>query len=448
MPVSSHRSAGLCLCRPRTRHAIPSPALAGRPRAREHCSASPVCDLTPAATFGATGRDCDAGLHVSFLIPSVTWAVLVFWLITRAFKQRSALSLLKTAPTQQPESLPALTVIVPARDEAENIGRCLGSLLAQDYPRDRLRILVVDDDSSDATPAIVAEFAKYDGRVALLRSPHLPPGWKGKVNACCAGVSAADEQSEWLCFLDADMQTEPALLRSAVSAAREHELDLLSLAPRQELKSFAERLILPCGLYLLSFSQDLNKIQAPDSKEVVATGQFMLIRRDTYDYVGGLATVCHSIVEDLEFARLLKRSGYRVLMMDGTHLLSTRMYTGWQTLWPGFAKNLIDLVGGARALLATAVVALAMAWAAVLLPLIDGLACAGGNHDACLAAIPAGLGAVAAFGLHIGGALYFRIPIVYGLIFPLGYTAGALIAFDSLRWRLRRRVTWKGRVYR
>jgi chlorobactene glucosyltransferase len=150
----------------------------------------------------------------------------------------------------------------------------------------------------------------------------------------------------------------------------------------------------------------------------------------------------------LEFARLLKRSGHRVLMMDGTRLLSTRMYTGWQTLWPGFAKNLIDLVGGARALIVTAAIALAMAWAAVLLPIIDLAGCLHGSNDACLAAIPAGLGAAAAFGLHLGGAIYFRIPVFYGLIFPLGYTAGALIAFDSLRWRLMGRVTWKGRVYR
>jgi chlorobactene glucosyltransferase len=385
---------------------------------------------------------------VAFFVPSVIWAALVFWLIARAVKQRSGLPLLRTAPAQAEEPLPYLTVIVPARDEAGNIGRCLATLVAQDYPRDQLRILVVDDDSSDATAEIARDFAQRDARVALLRSPPLAPGWKGKVNACCAGVVAADEKSKWLCFIDADMRAEPPLLRSAVSAAQAQTLDLLSLAPRQELKSFAERLILPCGLYLLSFSQDLNKIQAPDSQEVVATGQFMLVRREAHDRVGGFATVCHSIVEDLEFARLLKRSRYRVLMMDGTRLLSTRMYTGWQTLWPGFAKNLIDLVGGARALIVTAGIALAMAWAAVLLPVITLSACASGHHDACIAGIPAGLGAAAAFGLHIGGALYFRIPLVYGVIFPLGYTAGALIAFDSLRWRLSGRVTWKGRVYR
>ncbi len=384
---------------------------------------------------------------MSFFIPSTVWAALVFWLIARAIKQRSGLPMVTDAPPRTDDCLPQLCVIVPARDEAENIGRCLSSLIAQDYPRDRLRIFVVDDDSSDSTREIAAGFARRDLCVTLLQCAPLPPGWKGKVNACCAGVRAAGE-SEWLCFLDADMRTEPTLLRSAIIEARDRELDFLSLAPRQDLKSFAERLILPCGLYFLSFSQDLTKIQAPDSKEVVATGQFMLVRREAYERVGGLAVVCTSIVEDLEFARLLKRSMHRVLMMDGSRLLSTRMYTGWQTLWPGFAKNLIDLVGGARALIATAVIALAMAWAAVLLPVIDVSACVRGNQDACLAGVPALLGVAAAFGLHIGGAIYFRIPFYYGLLFPLGYTAGALIAFDSLRWRLSGRVIWKGRVYR
>jgi chlorobactene glucosyltransferase len=385
---------------------------------------------------------------VSFLIPSLVCAGVVFWLIARAFNQRTALPLLKSQRDIADEFLSKVTVILPARDEAANIGRCLGSLAGQDYPRDRMEIVVVDDDSSDSTPAIVRAFANRDSRISLLRSPPLRPGWKGKVNACCAGVAAAREESTWLCFIDADTYAEPSLLRSAVRAAAERKLDLLSVAPRQELKSVAERLVIPCGLYLLSFSQDLRKVQAEVSKDVAATGQFMLIRRNTYENIGGFAVVAHSIVEDLEFARLLKRSGHRVLMMDGTQLLSTRMYTGWRTLWPGFAKNLIDLLGGPSRVIIAAAIALAVAWAAVLLPLIDIVACGNGSHEACLAAIPAGLGAAAAFGLHIGGALHFGIPIVYGLIFPLGYTAGAFIAFDSLRWRLIRRVTWKGRVYR
>ena len=105
------------------------------------------------------------------------------------------------------------------------------------------------------------------------------------------------------------MRSEPALLGSAINAATGQRLDLLSLAPRQQLRSFAERLILPCGLILLSFIQDLRKVQGRSSAEATATGQFMLIRRSAYDAVGGHAAVFSAICEDLEFARRLKQAG-------------------------------------------------------------------------------------------------------------------------------------------
>ena len=403
--------------------------------------------LKPAAAPPAPAIAFKRLLFVYLLAVSIVWSALVFWLMLRAFRQRGGLPPLP-ASVGPANDAPSVAVIVPARDEAENIGPCLASLIAQDYAADRLRFVVVDDDSSDATPAIVRRFVQADGRVKLIAAPRLPPGWKGKVNACCAGTRAARADADWLCFLDADMRAEPLLLSSAVAAAQASDLDLLSLAPRQELRSFAERLIIPCGLYALSFSQDLGKFQAPNSKDAAVTGQFMLIRRGVYERVGGFASVCNSVVEDLEFARLLKRSGGRVLMQDGSRMLSTRMYSGWQTLWPGFAKNVIELMRGPYALAAAAIVALAMAWAAVLLPVLDLSACAGGSHAGCIASIPALIAAAAAFGFHIAGAIYFRIPFAYGLIFPLGYTAGALIALDSLRWRLNGVVRWKGRVYR
>jgi chlorobactene glucosyltransferase len=308
--------------------------------------------------------------------------------------------------------------------------------------------VVVDDHSSDDTAAIVRRFAARDRRVVLIKSPPLQPGWTGKVNACVAGARTVAAAADWLCFLDADMRADPQLVASAVAAAKRDGIDLLTLAPRQELESFAERLILPCGLYLLSFSQDLVKVQAPDSDDAAATGQFMLIRREAYEDVGGHAAVSRSIVEDVDLARLMKRRGHRVLMQDGTALLSTRMYTGWATLWPGIAKNLCRMLGGPAATLITVAAGVTLAWATVVVPVLDLAGCVHGTPDACVAAVPALAAAAAAFGLHLAGAAYFGIPLVYGLLFPLGYTAGALIALDSLRWHMSGRVRWKGRVYR
>jgi chlorobactene glucosyltransferase len=243
------------------------------------------------------------------------------------------------------------------------------------------------------------------------------------------------------------MRADPLLMASALEAAICGKLDLLTCAPRHELLTFAERLVIPCGLYLLGFCQDLAKVQAPDSQDVVATGQFMLVRRQAYEDVGGHAAVSTAICEDLELARLLKRRGHSVLLKDASLMLSTRMYTGWQTLWPGIAKNLSHMVGGPARTIALAVVAVASAWAALVLPAWDIADCVSGTSGACVALVPAGLGSAAIFAMHIAGAAHFRIPPWYGLLFPCSYTAAGMIAVDSVRSRLMRRVRWKGRVY-
>jgi chlorobactene glucosyltransferase len=380
------------------------------------------------------------------LVLSVVLLVVIAWLIGHALRQRYALARLSAAAPGSPADGPRVAIIVPARDESANIGACLAALLAQDYPR--LAIVVVDDESTDDTAAIVRRLGTQDRRIVLMQSPPLPPGWTGKVNACAAGARAVADAAEWLCFVDADIRAQPALIASAIGAASREAIDLLTLAPRQELQSFAERLVLPCGFYLLSFSQNLARMQAADSDDAAATGQFMLIRRAAYEDVGGHAAVSRSIVEDIDLARLMKRRGHRVLMQDATALMSVRTYTDWATLWPGLARTLVDLLGGPTATLVTTAAGVTLAWAIVLIPAFDLAGCAAGTQNACLAAVPALVGAAAAFGLHLAGAAYFRIPLIYGLLFPLGYTAGAVIALDGLRRRTSGRVRWKGRIYR
>jgi chlorobactene glucosyltransferase len=381
------------------------------------------------------------------LIFSSVWLAVVIWLIARAFQQRHFLPNLKPAELPSSEQAPKVTVIVPARDEAANIERCLRSFVAQTYPQSSLRIVVIDDHSRDRTLAIATALAQHLPQLTVLRSPPLPPHWVGKSHACWIGARAVEATAEWLCFVDADVWAEPALIASAIAAAATQGLDLLSLAPRQELQSFAERLVMPCGLYLLGFCQDLRTVQARNSAEVTATGQFMLVRRACYEAIGGHAPVRGAICEDLMLARLLKRSGAHALLQDGRQLLATRMYRGWSTLWIGIAKNLSEMLGGPLRTIAIAAIAVVLAWAAWLIPLIDGSNCAAGNWGSCVALIPASLGSAAAFGLHIAGAAYFGIPPWYGLLFPLGYSAGALIAIDSVRRRLSGRISWKGRTY-
>lgn len=187
--------------------------------------------------------------------------------------------------------------------------------------------------------------------------------------------------------------------------------------------------------------------QAPVGNDATATGQFMLIERDAYEAVGGHAAVCSAICEDLQLARLIKRSGGNVVLAGGERLLATRMYSGWRKLWPGLAKNVVDTLGGPLATATSALAAMALAWSAVLIPVIEASRCAQDLQQACFATAIAGTATLGLLALHLAATAHFRIPLWYGLVFPLGYTAGALIALDGLRRRLGGHVSWKGRTY-
>jgi chlorobactene glucosyltransferase len=360
----------------------------------------------------------------------------------RLFPQLEPSSVLLT------EDAPDVTVVVPVRNESANIVGCVRSLLSQRYPASRFDVIVVDDESTDDTAYLVQSLFDTTAQLTLLRAPALPRGATGKSHACWIGARAVPAHSEWLCFVDADVRAEPLLLASAVRAAADEGLDLLSLAPRHELRSFAERLVLPCGLFTLAFTQDLRSRQAEDGSETTTSGPFMLIRRKSYDAVGGHAAVLSAICEDLALARRMKRQGWRVALRAGDQLLSARLYTGWSTVWPGLAKNLVETLGGPASALTIALVALPLAWAGLIIPAVDAVACLNnGGSTACLALAAALASSAAVLALHVAGASHFRIPLWFGLLFPLGYSAGALMVLDSVRRRFYGRVSWKGRTY-
>jgi chlorobactene glucosyltransferase len=361
-------------------------------------------------------------------------------------RQHSAFQAIEVSASP-PDAAPHVAFIVPVRDEENNIAACLKSLFAQDYPAESFGVLVVDDHSSDRTASIAAELAQDQPRLKVLLSPPLPPQWTGKCHACSIGARAVSPQTEWLCFLDADVRATPALLASAIAAAEADGLDLLSLSPQHQLISFAERLVIPCGFYVLGVSQDIRQFQSQDGDWAMATGQFMLIRNSSYRSVGGHGAV-HSVVsEDVALARLIKRAGGRVALRNGRQLLVARMYTGWHTLWPGLVKNLVDMLGGPASTITTALAAIILAWSAFLIPLVVGLSCEQGATTACLALVPASAGSAAILGLHIAGASWLGVPLWYGFLFPFGYTIGALMSVDSVRRKLSGRMSWKGRTY-
>lgn len=378
------------------------------------------------------------------LLASILWAVLIAMLLVRAVRQYGYYEVIGPDSRALDEA-PSIAAIVPARDEAANIRRCIESLLAQDYPRDRLSIVVVDDDSSDATASIVNELARRDARLTLRAAGPLPDGWLGKPHACWVGARAAGE-ARWLCFCDADTVATPALLRTAVLAARERGVGLLSLEPFQELVSFWERLLLPCGFFLIAFTQDVRKANDPRDPQAHANGQFMLIDRAAYEAAGTFEGVRGQIAEDSAMARRIKRGGRRVAVLGTKGLIRARMYRDFRSLWQGLSRQAGQLLGGAIKAVAFAIMAIIMALCAIGLPILCGIDVARRADFLSIAALAiAAAASLALLGTHVGAARYFKIPVGYGLLFPIGYILGSALLLHCAAWHVQDQVVWKGR---
>src|SRR5439155_8365218 len=211
---------------------------------------------------------------------------------------------------------------------------------------------------------------------------------------------------------------------------------------------FWERLIIPAGLVLIGGAQDLRPVDDPASPEVTANGQFLLILRAVYFAVGGHAAVRGEICEDKALAARVKQAGWRFRMLGAEHLARTRMYTSFTALWEGLGKNATEILGDGPNTVAAATAGMAIGWAAILLPALAVISAA--HEPSTAAAIGAGfavLGSAAVIGIQIGTARHFRIPLVFGLLFPFAYTAIAALAWHSFTLRRAGRVTWKGRTY-
>lgn len=386
---------------------------------------------------------------MAVLLAGLAWACLIGWLILRAVRQfeaHRAVSLGRPAPDGLARARGTVAIIVPARNEVGNIEICLAGLSAQRGLAAGSSITVVDDASQDGTAEAVRRAALSDARISLIEAGPLAAGWMGKPHACWRG--AVPGNAEWLCFIDADVRAAPELVPTAIETAERDGIDMLSLTPFQELGSFWERLIIPAGLVMIACAKDLRLIDDPHSPEVSANGQFLLIRRDVYFAVGGHEAVRDEICEDKALAALVKQAGRRFRLLGAEHLAHTRMYTDLASLWEGFSKNAVEIMGDGATTTAAASAGLVLAWAALLLP---ALALFNVSQQPSIAAgigcTLALSGSVAALGVQIGTARHFRIPAVYGLLFPCAYSAVAVLAWRSVAMRRNGRVTWKGRIY-
>ena len=230
---------------------------------------------------------------------------------------------------------PLVSIIIPTRNEADRIENCIKTLKKQTYQK--LEIIIVDD-STDNTIEIIKKLIGDDKRFKIIKQNKLPKGWVGKSYALQQASKLAT--GEWILFLDADIALHPTTVENTLYYAIEHKSDLLSLIPRLICKTFWEKVIQPIvgGLILLVCPPFLAN--DPKSKIAFAMGPFILIKKKVFDKVGGYSTIRDKITDDVELARIVKKSGFKITLINGQDALYLRMYRNFKDLWMGWSKNI------------------------------------------------------------------------------------------------------------
>ena len=239
-------------------------------------------------------------------------------------------------------ALPAVSILVPARDEAAGIEAAIRAALTTrgvDF-----EIVVMDDGSTDGTDEIVIRLAAEDARVRLERAPALPAGWNGKQHACWALAHAA--RYPLLCFVDADVRLEPECVARMAGFLEARDAALVSGFPRQITKTFLEWMLLPLiHFVLLGFLPVGRMRQGTNPAFAAGCGQFLMARADRYFSCGGHAGIKLTMHDGLRLPKLFRECGYRTDLADITEFATCRMYTSGAQTWSGLAKNATEGLG-------------------------------------------------------------------------------------------------------
>ena len=372
------------------------------------------------------------------------WLFVVPWLLPWIVLARLGRRRPDLAEAEPDDGTP-LSIVIPARNERETIGTLLASLRQSRYQP--LEVLVVDDRSDDGTADIVRAAAAADPRVRLLEGEPLPASWYGKPWACLQGYRQA--KSDLILFTDADTSHGPELHARAVGMMRRLGADLFTVMPHIRCDTFWERVVMPHFWMLLGVRYHPAAVNgARRRRDVIANGQFILVRRETYEAVGTHAAVRGEVAEDLALAQAFFDAGLKVRIAFAHSHMETRMYRSLPQMVEGWSKNIY--LGGRRSypdepiLRALVPVMLAGGLAFWLVPLaLVALAVAG---------LAPGLGAAALAAYACASGFWamvragMRIPSWYGLLHPVGAAVALFIVGRSV-WRGEGRVEWRGRVY-
>ena len=238
-------------------------------------------------------------------------------------------------PPARPEDAPPVAIVVPARDEAETIGRSIAGLLAQDYAG-ALRVVLVDDGSTDATAAIAAALPDPLGRLTILAAAPRPPGWAGKLWALQQGVAAAE--AGLVLLTDADIEHDRAHVGTLVAQLQSSGADMVSEMVRLHCRSWAERALVPAFVYFFQLLYPFAWVNDTQAATAAAAGGTILIRRAALARIGGFAAIKGALIDDCALAARVKRGG-RIWLGHTRLARSIRRYPGLGDIWRMVARS-------------------------------------------------------------------------------------------------------------
>lgn len=273
-------------------------------------------------------------IYLACFVLAFTALQLLTSLINLLFREKPAKRFLQNSPL--------VSILIPARNEEQNIRNILQDLVLQDYKN--IEIIVFNDQSEDTTADIVKEFGEKDPRISLISSPMLPEGWLGK-NFACHNLSQA-AKGDWLLFIDADVRISGKIISEEVAFAGKYGLALVSIFPKQLMCTFGEKITVPnMNFILLSLLPLLFVRRSAFPSLAAANGQFMLFNSGIYKTLSPHEYTKANKVEDIEIARLLKRKGFRIACLTGDNNVKCRMYCGFNDAVNGFSKNVTAFFG-------------------------------------------------------------------------------------------------------
>jgi cellulose synthase/poly-beta-1,6-N-acetylglucosamine synthase-like glycosyltransferase len=338
---------------------------------------------------------------------------------------------------RKPPGNPRVSIIVPARNEADDIAATLTRLLALDY--DNYEVIAVDDRSNDRTGEIMEQIAATapPGRLKVIRVSNLPAGWLGKPHAMWAAGNQAS--GEWLLFTDADVLFKPDALRRALAYAESEPADHLVLFQRMIVKAPGEKMMIAFFQTLFVFGHRPWKVADPKTKDHIGVGAFNLVRRRVYEALGTYAALRFEVLDDMKLGKVVKNAGYAQRTVFGADLISIRWAKGAMGVVNNLTKNFFALMSFQWPR------ALASCFALAFLNLMPfaGILLAHG-----WARLGYAVALFSMFSIYVGMSTQSDVPPYYFLLHPVSSVLFVYILLRSTFLTLARGgIVWRGTFY-